>query len=226
MTAYLIPDSGSSLFVEFDLTETEGHEFTSEVTDHPVEAGSDITDHIRPQPQTLSLQMFVTQTPIGDGGGRGAPTPVALDIPPAPPTGFLSALGFPNIRITPPAVAQVLAFPVAFDRIKETHDRLLELWQKSITVSVVTSIRTYLSMALTRVSLPKNEPGGATITIELKQITTVTTASVKAPQPLEKRGAPSTSKGAQSTNPVNDSDNAKSTSLARKALAALGIGGP
>jgi hypothetical protein len=71
MAAYLLPDTDQSLIVLFDQTVSEGHEATAEVTEHPVEKGSNVADHVRQNPQNLTLEMFVTNTPIVDLG-RGS----------------------------------------------------------------------------------------------------------------------------------------------------------
>lgn len=48
-----------------DATATQDHTLDSEVTDHPVESGSDITDNVRAQPITVALDCIVSNTPIG-----------------------------------------------------------------------------------------------------------------------------------------------------------------
>ncbi len=48
-----------------DCTVTETHTATSTVTEHPVESGANITDHIRPDPVQLSITGIVSDTPIG-----------------------------------------------------------------------------------------------------------------------------------------------------------------
>lgn len=232
MAAYILPDTDTSLIVVFDLTVSEGHEATSEVTEHPVEQGSNIADHVRQNPQGLSLEMYVTNTPIEDIG-RGSVDVLELDLPhytppllPTPGSLFAAAQNAITNAITggpQPLKVQVLEFPQPFDRIKEIHDQLLDLWKAGGTMSVVTSVRTYDTMVLTKISLPRTEPGGATFSLDLKQIRTVTTATVAAPKPAEKRGAPGAAKGSQSTKPVGGKDAAKASSLLNKALEALGI---
>lgn len=227
MAAYLLPDTGQSLIVTFDLTVSEGHESTSEVTEHPVEQGSNIADNIRQNPQTLTLEMFVTNAPIEDLG-RGAVSTLDIVIPhytpPAAPS-LGALLGIIEDPIPGPVDVriQVLNFPQPFDRVKEVHGTLLDLWNAGATMSAVTSVRTYDTMVLTGVSMPRTEPGGATFTLSLKQIRTVTTSTVAAPKPAEKRGAPSKAKGSQSTKPTSGTDAAKGVSLADKALQALGL---
>ena len=48
-----------------DLATSEDHSFDSEVTDHPVETGADITDNIQAKPIQVTLDCIVSDTPIG-----------------------------------------------------------------------------------------------------------------------------------------------------------------
>jgi len=48
-----------------DVAVSEGHEFPSEVTQHPVETGADLTDHVRNRPIMITLEGVVSDTPIG-----------------------------------------------------------------------------------------------------------------------------------------------------------------
>lgn len=52
--------------IPMDLAEKEDHKLESAITDHPVESGVNITDHIRPVPRELTLTgVVVSNTPIG-----------------------------------------------------------------------------------------------------------------------------------------------------------------
>lgn len=50
--------------IELDAVISEGHESSADVTEHPVEAGVAITDHVRRKLRTLEIQGVVTSTPI------------------------------------------------------------------------------------------------------------------------------------------------------------------
>lgn len=52
--------------IEFDATLSEGHSWNNEITDNPVENGSDVTDHIRRLPNQVTLVGMVTNTPFLD----------------------------------------------------------------------------------------------------------------------------------------------------------------
>lgn len=50
--------------LEFDASVSEIHSGDTSVTDHPVEEGSDITDHVRRNPESLQINAIVTNHPI------------------------------------------------------------------------------------------------------------------------------------------------------------------
>lgn len=55
-----------------DCAITEEHTVDNEVTEHPVEKGADITDHVRARPIVVALEGVVSDTPIGlIAGQRG-----------------------------------------------------------------------------------------------------------------------------------------------------------
>jgi hypothetical protein len=50
---------------ELDASLVETHTFDSEVTEHPVETGSDVADHIRVMPDVVVIEGIVSDSPIG-----------------------------------------------------------------------------------------------------------------------------------------------------------------
>lgn len=48
-----------------DVAVSEDHSFDSEVTEHPVERGADVADHVRARPITLTIEGLVSDDPIG-----------------------------------------------------------------------------------------------------------------------------------------------------------------
>lgn len=229
--AYLLPDDGSSALVQFDLTLGEAHESTCEVTEHQVERGANIADHIIVNRGTLNLEVYVTNTPSNDLGGRGQVITQPLDYPrfqpPFAPTpgqltrsardavsGLVGAL----TGNVPASQVSVLTFPEEMDRVKETHDALLDIQRRKVTCTVLTSTQTYESMVLLAVGLPRDHSGGASFNLNFKGIATVATATVQAPQPAEPRGKPSQAKGAQATKALDEQKKARVQSVAAKAL--------
>lgn len=71
-----------------DASVSESHEFSSEVTQYPVEQGGAVTDNIRPKPIVVTIEGIVSDTPIGGvaalrhvgarGDGKTTPSSEAL----------------------------------------------------------------------------------------------------------------------------------------------------
>lgn len=226
---YLLPDDEDPNIVVFDATMSETHDSTAEITSHPIDDGSTISDHVIIHPFAFSCDVYVTNTPIEDLG-RGVVETVELVIPkpnPFPSNPFNAAEILANKALDAlfggPLKVQTLLFGEPFDRIKEVHDTLKLLIGRGASMSVVTSTATYDKVVLTSVSLPRTEYGGASFSLTFGQITTVQSATVTAPKPAEPRGASAKNKGGQGTKPLSGKDAGKSTSLALKALEALGV---
>lgn len=49
-----------------DVAVREEHGFDNEITEHPVEQGADIVDHVRARPVTLMIEGVVSDTPVQD----------------------------------------------------------------------------------------------------------------------------------------------------------------
>lgn len=57
-------DKGRVGVVELDVTISENHTFNSRATNFPVETGGDVTDHIINDPDVLTLEGLVSDTPL------------------------------------------------------------------------------------------------------------------------------------------------------------------
>lgn len=58
---------------EIDAVPDEQHEYSAEVTEHPVERGADVTDHVRLKTPRVTLRGIVSDTPIGGIAARRLP---------------------------------------------------------------------------------------------------------------------------------------------------------
>lgn len=64
--AYLVFDD---VELYFEAVTSENTEETAEPTDHPVQKGADVTDHVRHANPTMSLEVIVSNTPVRDVNG-------------------------------------------------------------------------------------------------------------------------------------------------------------
>lgn len=232
MIYFLPQDTG--LIIAPDLVLSENHVNVAEITEHPVEVGANLADHIRTTVLHFSCEVFVTNSPIKPNGPRpssneadtslvmvppwrGAVEKIELEIPtyepplePTPGSAFRlagKAIGAVVDLITggPPTLkADLLIFPEVFNRVKEFQEILVDMQNRGIVFQVITDTTIYNSMALSSITLPITESGGSPFTLEFTQIRTVSSATVQAPKPKEPRGAPPASKGGQSPDPTND----------------------
>jgi hypothetical protein len=62
-------ESGTEHRLDVDVVNSATDERTAQLTDHAVETGSVITDHVVINPETLSLELAVSQTPIDEVTG-------------------------------------------------------------------------------------------------------------------------------------------------------------
>jgi len=185
-----ILEDGQEQSILFDATVRDSHESSATITEHPVEEGADIADHIRPDLDRVSLQVVVSNTPVvspsdHSDGLTGSQRPVDL-------------LG-PNGEVL--AAANVLVFDGPLTRVRSVYEELLDLMRSGTTVNAITSLREYESMGLTRVSpIREAKTGDALIaTVDLKQVRVVSSEIVAAPEPREPRGNESSERGRENT---------------------------
>lgn len=62
----------------FDATLNESVQDTFDVTQHPVEEGADVTDHVQKKPSTLQLQVAVTNSPLPEQAAPAQNRDIAL----------------------------------------------------------------------------------------------------------------------------------------------------
>lgn len=117
-----------------DCSISENHTFESQVTEYPVESGSNISDNIRPMPITVEMECLVSNSPIG----------VMKDfrdtISAAPPGGGSGDDG------TKPSVA--------------IYEKLQVIRKNRKPVTIRTSIRTFERMVLKNLTIPRSGKSG------------------------------------------------------------------
>lgn len=67
MSVSIIRDDGQTLTLDGTFREQWSQE--QRATDHPIEDGSTVTDHLQPLPRSLTLDCSVTETPLGPVSG-------------------------------------------------------------------------------------------------------------------------------------------------------------
>lgn len=222
--SYIIPDTGAE--IDFDLVISESITYASTITEYPVEHGVNPADHVKPEAVSISLEVFVTNTPSEPTGQYpGSVQLLPLELPPLPAPQSPFAIAGDAISdafngAPPPLMVQALVFDQIFDKVADTEKALVTLQRSGGTCVVVTSTGNHSDMVLTSLKPEKTEAGGKTFSLEFHAIQVVTSQTVTAPKPVEPRGKPQASKGSQGTKPVEDQKSAakKLLDAATKAL--------
>lgn len=212
---------GTSLF--FDVVEKEGIKLTSTATEHPVEEGADVSDHVRSNLDTVTLDIFVSNAPVRDVNSiwNGQVAGLELKVPkkekplvPMPGALMGAALDAIAAAIDGPEEwkAIVLQFPEKFDNVAFILNTLIDWKERGVVGKVITTHRTFESVYITGIEMNRDATtgDGAPITIELKEIRLVEARMVTAPTPTETRGKTMKSKGRQPTSFVRDAENKRS----------------
>ena len=82
--------------MHFDAVISEEHEHASEVTEHTVEQGVNVVDHVRPLARRVTLEVFVSNTPVGSRDAQRAPIQFAVAVPNGATTPSLGTITVPQ----------------------------------------------------------------------------------------------------------------------------------
>lgn len=221
--AYLLWDNDVTV-LRFDAITSEVQERTNLITEHPVESGANISDHIRPNLNKVTIEAFVSNSPT-DADGQIA-TKEPLSVPNPPPgallNGVIDAIGG---LLNPMAqvVADVLEFQGgATDFVAFTIDALQQIRGNGTIIKVVCPNATYESMILEgfEVHRDPNTGDSARFNMTFREIRIVSSSLTDAPQPTVARTAPTQDKGHQ----ASETPDPTSSSLLSKILDSAGVG--
>jgi hypothetical protein len=162
--------------VQFDASVSEVHTDEMEITDHPVEEGSDISDHIRKMPITLEMNGVITNNPIVFLASARAKSPVTTD------TGNTS------------------------DRVGTGYDKLRELQETGERIDVATSLRDYSNMVIQSLSISRDVSTGNILdaTLTLREIIVAKQLTVDLPVPIKVAKKKETNKGNKNKTAATD----------------------
>ena len=151
-------------YIEWDASENETHQFSSTVTEHPVENGSVVSDHVIHRPISLTLRLLQTNHAIQQNAFYA--------------TGYVQRAGD----------GRVLSYGA--DRVSQAFEALDSLRRLAVPFEVVTSFRRYDNMLIESISVERNAKTGQalSVTVQLKQIRFVSNATVPDPRDQRAKG--------------------------------------
>lgn len=194
-------DAGAIVSCIFDADLQETHEGTNLITEHPVEEGADISDHVRPQLKRFTVEGVVSDTPLlsnPDVVNQTSFTGIELQIPEQPfkfgvsnlvnaGIGALSDAVFPP---KPPRV-NMLTFDDFKSRKRAAFDLLEDARLNARELRVITSMTEYDRMVIEQVLVTRTPDSGtgANFMVTVKEIEKVSSDIAVAPEPAELSGA-------------------------------------
>ena len=138
--------------VELDATISQVHNLEADVSDHSVEEGSDISDHVRPRPKVIQLD--------------GQVSDVAVET------------GYPGQS----AVSSVVSLVKGDDPVKAAWGTLKAYFEDGEIIDLTTSLATYDNIVIASFSVTRDATSGKILrfSMTLKQIRIATTATAAA----------------------------------------------
>lgn len=163
--------------ITLDVSLSEQHASEVEITDHPVESGTNISDHARPKPDTLVIEGMVSNDPLPQPSSTTFTHTV-----PGDPGGIRGNVTFAS-RIDDPDLT----------RAGQAYQDLLDLKNAGKLITVVTALRSYANMMVRSLSVPRDPHTGQilkfsiTLTeVRIASLQTVNLAPVA--KPVEHKG--------------------------------------
>lgn len=211
MADIVFDDDGTLVPVVIDATPEERHRMSAIATDHDVERGVTITDHVRPEPRTLTLLAVISDTPIRATDALGGSLQTyELDLPArtahsraARQTGPSSwEAAEASERAADPVRVQLFTPDVENPtRVVDTWATLLDARDRALLATITTRLETYESMVLLEATTTRTAADGTWIRCELtfRQIRQVTLELVDDPVPARVRDRNRVDRGSQST---------------------------
>lgn len=190
----------SDIVITMHAVARETHEFANTVTDHPVEEGYNITDHSRPEPERVTMECIISNTPVSRSQQAQA-----------------VRAGQYTLNTTSEEAGA----------IGDTNGYALGQWRElkklrdaGAIVKVVTTIEDYTSMAITNISVPREAKNYDAIqfTIQFKKIRIVKNKLTKNTQARDPRAQGKKKTGAQTKK--GEQDETITTPLLKTAEAA------
>lgn len=159
-----------------DVTLSETHKFSSEVTDYPVENGGSFSDNIRPKPMQLTIEGVITNTPLQSNAATQAQIPGGVLSQPAPEAAEL-------VGIIGSFITENVGPIIKHLRSDQAYQYLRNIWLARNGVTVRTSLGVFENMALVDLDIPRTPETGDAIrfTASFQQIEVVNNERLNLP---------------------------------------------
>ena len=179
--------------LRFHTVESETMSSSVSTSDHPIEEGADITDHVRAEARTAAIVGRVSQKPTRgqsltrEGFVEGVYAPLRLDVPRPDPSflqgGVASSIGRAVAGVQGPVTVSTLQFFTQQNFFEEVLKVLFKLQDDAQLVECVTTPWSLTNCIITGVtpSRAAEDGGGGTVAVDFKQIKKVRLKTANVP---------------------------------------------
>ncbi len=163
--------AGDTVGLDLDVATLITYERAAEVTEHPVENGSPISDHVKTTNGTFSLEGIISNSPVR--------------VPTTQMRGLQRATGNVEMRVAGETVRLALQrWSGPFDRKRDCNDLLVALVTGRFAVTLTTALEQLENLIVTRFKVDEDADSGNALklTLDFKQLRIVGTARAAVPE--------------------------------------------
>jgi hypothetical protein len=165
-----------------DVTMSETTNLEAEITEHPVEDGPDVTDHVRPKPISIDIEGIISETPLTLGqdvsklttSTKAAATSIARGFAGGVAVQYASKLGskFGSISGAAAGFGAAALFQSSASPSKAAYDILTNMLLGKKLFKLATKYKVYDNMVITSLKFPRTNDTGRALrfTMSCKQI--------------------------------------------------------
>lgn len=223
--------SGGEVYLKFDAVSVVEFSRETEITEHPVEKGPDVSDHIRARLVRAAVTAYVSNTPLYSNEGvekladyeeidlpRSEARKVNFGQPPGAQTGRDAIY-----RAAEATKIYGLVFSDLRSRVREAREMLTEAQEGGYLLSLTDADGDFDQLVIERMATIRalEDGNGATFQLEVRQIRLTTVEETDAPEPAEARGQAPTNQGNQSAKADKPEDGKAKQEAAKSYAASL-----
>lgn len=230
---------GSTASIVLDATVSEDYSAPIEITTHPVEEGSDISDHVILRPQKLKIEGKITETPFDIGSqAAGVVSSVAASIGQSlggALGGVLATAGAAKTLagvLKPKSAAGTLNadgtfsakdVPAESTRLRDAVTEFKNIRDAKVPVTIVTGLQQYTNYLLAGFEVKRGTDTGGSINVslEFQELQIASSTTVKVEVPKNKNGLPTANQGKKKANPL-EGEKAKKSSFLLQGIKGIG----
>lgn len=189
-------DAGEAEVVTFDATLRETLSAGATVTEHAVETGADVADHVRPSVRKAVFEVFVSDSPAEEPstlmyGARGRVASVELQAGAqrVMKRGATGAKAAEYVNEAVKVSASVLQFDAPFARRERVYEKLEQIRSERRVCIAICELAELDDVVITNLSAPLDDKSGDGIafSLEVTQIRFATSQTVEVPDPESPR---------------------------------------